>query len=208
MFSLSLTNFIILANVLISVKGFNDPVFFRKYALEPYMVAKRGQQYRILTHAFLHANWMHLFVNMFVLWQFGNIVELSLQQIVGNMYRVYFLLLYFGAILVSALPAVKRHKNNPMYAAIGASGAVSAVLFSYILMYPLEMLYLFAIIPIPAIVLGVLYLWYEQRAAKASRSDGIAHDAHYWGGVFGFLITIAFKPGLLVAFFQQIISVF
>ena len=208
MFGLTVTNFLILANVIISIKGFKDPVFFRKYDLEPYMIVQRNQKFRMISHAFLHGSWMHLFINMFVLWQFGNIVEMSLASMLGEGYRIYYLLLYFGAILVSAFPSVKKHKNDPMYAAIGASGAVAAVLFSYILMYPLELLYLFGILPIPAVVLGVLYLWYEQRMSRQGNQDHVAHDAHYWGGIFGFVITIAFKPELIVRFFDQLFSFF
>lgn len=147
---------------------------------------------------------MHLFVNMFVLWQFGGVVERDFNSLFGNKGFLYFLVLFTGGVAIAALPSLRKHRDNPGYNAVGASGAVSAVLFSFILLHPTDTLLLFLILPLPAVVLGVLYLWYEARMQNAG--DNIAHDAHYWGAIFGFVVTIIFKPSLAIRFVNQIIQ--
>ena len=161
-----------------------------------------SQKYRVITHAFIHAGWMHLFINMFVLWQFGMVVENEFVSLFGSAGYLYYIALYFGAVVVATLPSLKKHRDNPQYRAVGASGAVAAVLFSYILIHPVNMLYLFLMIPIPAVVVGVLYLWYENK--MRNQDDNIAHDAHYYGAIFGFAATVLFKPVLIISFFNQI----
>ena len=145
---------------------------------------------------------------MFVLYQFGGMVESSFGAFFGGKGTLFYLVLYFGGIIASSLPTLKKESNNPYYRSIGASGAVSAVLFSYILMYPTSMLGFMMVIPIPAIVFGGLYLWYEKRMADQGINDGIGHDAHYFGAIFGVAATIAFKPSIVVNFIQQILAVF
>jgi len=203
-----ITFLIIGATALLSIPAFNNRDLFNKYLFDPYLVSHKKQHYRIITHAFLHGSWAHLLVNMFVLWQFGGTVESSFKAFFGDIGTFYFIVLYFGGIIASSLPTLKKEANNPYYRSIGASGAVSAVLFSYILMYPTSMLGFMIVIPIPAIVFGVLYIWYEKRMAEQGINDGIGHDAHYFGALFGVVATIAFKPALIVNFFQQILSVF
>jgi membrane associated rhomboid family serine protease len=202
------TLIIIAATALLSIPAFNNRDLFNKYLFDPYLVTHKKQQYRIITHAFLHGSWAHLLINMFVLWQFGGTVESSFDSFFDGKGTLFYLVLYFGGIIASSLPTLKKEANNPYYRSIGASGAVSAILFSYILMYPTSMLGFMMVIPIPAIVFGGLYLWYEKRMANQGTNDGIGHDAHYFGAIFGVAATIAFKPALVVNFFQQILSVF
>tara|TARA_R110002050_G_scaffold297339_2_gene458659 strand:- start:69876 stop:70496 length:621 start_codon:yes stop_codon:yes gene_type:complete len=204
-----ITLIIIAITGLISVTGFNNRDLFNKYLFDPYLVVHRKQSYRIITHAFLHGGWSHLLVNMFVLWQFGGAVEGTFQNLFGATNgMVFYLLLYVGGIIFSSLPTLKKESNNPYYRSIGASGAVSAVLFSYILMFPTSMLGFMIVIPIPAIIFGVLYIWYEKRMADQGMNDGVGHDAHYFGALYGILITIIFKPSLVLNFIQQIVAVF
>jgi membrane associated rhomboid family serine protease len=205
-----MTTIIIGITILAYLATSNNRELFEKLSFDPYMVAHRGQQYRIFTHAFLHADFGHLAINMFVLYNFGTAVESFFQGLFGDMGAAYYLLLYFGGIVASSLPTLRKEKDNFYYRAIGASGAVAAVLFSFIIMNPTAGLRLL-ILPffdIPAIVLGVLYLWYEKRMADRNVNDNIGHDAHYWGAVFGAVITIIFKPTLALSFVTQILSLF
>lgn len=202
------TLIIVAATSIFSIMAFNNQDLFQKYLFDPYLVAHKKQQYRIITHAFLHGGWAHLIINMFVLWQFGSVIESYFGQLFGDLGTVFFLILYFGGILASSLPTLKKEANNPYYRSIGASGAVSAVLFSYILIFPMEKLYLFGILPMFSIIFGVLYLWYEKRQADMQVKDGIGHDAHYYGAVYGVLVTILFKPSLVMNFINQILSIF
>lgn len=199
-----ITYFIIGLTILTSLRGFKDHDFFRKWEFNPYLVKHSKERYRIFTHAFLHGDWMHLFVNMFVLWQFGTQVESAFRYYFGDIGIVYFLSVYFGGIMVASMPALQRHSDNHLYSAIGASGAVSAILFSYIVMEPVKQLYLFAILPLPSIVFGALYLIYERRLDKRNVNDNIAHDAHFYGAIFGVLITIVFRYEWLFEFFEKI----
>ena len=203
-----ITLIIIAATALLSIPAFKDQNLFNKYLLDPYMVTNKKQYYRVISHAFLHGSWSHLLVNMFVLWQFGGVVESTFTSLFGTLGSFYFVILYFGGIIASSLPTVKKEANNPYYRSIGASGAVSAVLFSYILMFPTSMLGFMIVIPIPAIVFGVLYIWYEKRMAAQGINDGIGHDAHYYGALFGVIATLVFKPAFFMNFVQQILAVF
>lgn len=200
-----ITYIIIAACVLLSYQAFRDISFFKKLEFNPYLVASQKEQYRIITHAFIHGDWTHLFFNMFVLFQFGVGVEDQYEYLFEEKSKFYFLILYFGGIFAASVPALLKHKDNPYYSSIGASGAVAAVLFSFILLNPLSPLSLIILpgLKIPAVVLGIAYLLIENYLDKKGR-DNIAHDAHYWGAIFGFVITIIFDPILFLDFIQQI----
>lgn len=161
----------------------------------------------MLTHAFVHADWSHLLVNMFVLYFFGPAVESFFAYYFGSLATLFFVALYAGSIIVANLWSLKKHQNNYGYNAVGASGAVSAVLFAFIFFSPWEMLYFFGIIPIPGIVFGIGYLFYSYRMTKQSQ-DHVAHDAHFLGAVFGFLFPILLKPELFSLFLQKLIRLF
>lgn len=203
-----ITLIIVAITSILSIAAFNNRDLFNRYLFDPYLVVHKKQHYRIITHAFLHGGWAHLLINMFVLYQFGRAVENSFESIFGGKGFVFYLVLYFGGIVASSLPTLKKEADNPYYTSIGASGAVSAVLFSYILMFPTSMLGFMLVIPIPAIVFGVLYIWYEKTMADKGMNDGIGHDAHYFGALYGIVVTILFKPSLAINFVNQIIHVF
>ncbi|MFT6323466.1 MAG: membrane associated rhomboid family serine protease [Halieaceae bacterium] len=141
---------------------------------------------------------------MFVLWQFGVFVEHTFVLEFGGIGTFYYLILYLGGVFAASLPSIQKHGDNPYYTSIGASGAVAAVLFSYILMFPTHTLGFMIVIKIPAIVFGGLYLWYEKKMANENVNDGIGHDAHYFGALFGVAATLLFKPSFLLNFIQQI----
>lgn len=202
------TLLIIIFTVVLSIAGFNSPNIFHKLLFDPYLVTHKKENYRVISHAFLHGGWMHLLINMYVLWGFGTYVEASFIDQFGGKGILFYLVLYFGGIIASSLPTLQKEGNNPYYRSIGASGAVAAVLFSYILMNPLNTLYFFGIIPIYAVILGGLYLWYEKYQADRDVQDGIGHDAHYYGAIYGFLVTIMFRPDYILEFFGKISNFF
>jgi membrane associated rhomboid family serine protease len=164
-------------------------------------VVHRKQYYRLVSHAFVHVSWTHLIVNMLVLYFFGRNVESYFGYFFGNKAEIYFIILYIGGMLASNIWSLIKHQNDYYYNAVGASGAVSAVLFTFIFLDPWEMLYLFAIIPIPGIVFGVGYLIYSYQMGKR-KSDNVAHDAHFLGAVFGFIFPIILKPDLFSRFIE------
>lgn len=161
------------------------------------MINARKEFHRFVSHGFVHANWTHLAVNMFVLWMFGTSVEM-LYPMITDGYRVLpYLGLYFGGVIFATIPSYKKHIQDPTYRAVGASGAVSAVLFAQILMLPTrEVALIFLPIPMPAWVFGVLYLAYSWYMDKQS-ADNVAHDAHFYGAIYGLLYTAVLEPQLI-----------
>ena len=193
----TITIIIIVVTSLISISAFSDGRVFSALLFEPYVIKVRNEWYRFFTHAFIHSNWPHLLVNMFVLFMFGRNVEPLLGRITGGSGTLPFIALYVGGILFSSLPSYRKYVFDPGYRAVGASGAVSAVLFSQILMLPTTSVYFFLIpFPIPAFVFGGLYLFYSYYMDKRG-GDNIAHDAHFYGAVFGIVFTAALEPQLL-----------
>lgn len=180
---------IILANVLFSYKGFNDLLFFRKYEFHVGSI-RSGEQVRMLSSAFLHVDITHLIFNMLTLWFFAPVV-------INLMGSFSFILIYFGSLIFGNLLTMVFHKDDYGYRAVGASGAVTGVLYSAILLQPDMMLGIFFIIPMPAYIFGILYLLYSIYGMRA-KNDNIGHTAHFGGAVGGYLITLVKEPSLLV----------
>jgi len=178
---------IIVANVLISYKGFNDLSFFRKYEFHIGSI-RSGEQIRMLSSGFIHADMMHLAFNMLTLWFFSPVVLSWL----GNL---SFILIYFGSLIFGSLLTMIFHKNDYSYRAVGASGAVTGVLYSAILLQPDMMLGIFFVIPMPAYLFGILYLLYSIYGMRA-KNDNIGHTAHFGGAIGGYLITLIKVPSL------------
>lgn len=191
--------FILAATVGASLYAMKRPVILDKMMLIPYNVNYFKEYYRVLSHGFIHADGTHLFFNMFVLWEFGRTVETE----VGASFPV----LYFGALLVAAIPALSKHKDNVNYRSLGASGAVSAILMAFIVAHPTHTLLLFFVIPVPAILAGVLFFLYENYMQK-SGGTGIAHDAHIYGAVYGLLFSVVRDPGSISRMFSAISQLF
>jgi len=200
------TLIIIILTVLTSIVAFSNQEVFYRMKFNAYLIHHNRQWGRFFTHAFLHADWMHLLVNMFVLWSFGGVVEDLYGIYFAERGLLYFVLLYIGGILFSTLPAYGKHKNNDFYNAVGASGAVSAVLFASIIMFPQgEIIFIFLPVPIPAYVFGVLYLIYSAYMAKRG-GDNVAHDVHFWGAIFGLVFTVILDPSFALNFFDKILN--
>jgi membrane associated rhomboid family serine protease len=179
---------IIIANVLVSMKGFKDYAFLEKYKFQIGSILS-GEKIRLLTSGFLHVDWVHLGFNMYALYLFGDIVA----RILGI---PSFLIVYFASLLAGGLYSLKYHKNESYYSAVGASGAVSGIIYSSILLYPDMSLYLLFIpIPIPGYIFGVGYLLYSIYGMK-KQIGNVGHSAHLGGAIGGFAITLLLNPSL------------
>lgn len=181
---------IIAVNIIVSLRGFSDSVFFDRYKFSIGGI-KAGQRERTVTSGFLHVDISHLFFNMFTLYFFANVV-------VNGFGPVKFLIIYFISLIGGSLLALFFHKNEPYYSAVGASGAVTGVLYAAILLNPnMQLGIMFIPIPLPAYVLGIAYLLYSIYGMK-SRLGNIGHTAHFGGAIGGYVITLLFRPDLFV----------
>ena len=176
---------IIIANVLVSMKGFDEYSFLNKYKFQVNRILG-GEKIRMLTSGFLHVDWMHLILNMYVLYVFGDIVI----TVLGNN---AFLIIYFGSLLAGSIYSLTYHKDEPYYSAVGASGAVSGIVYSSILLFPDMQLLLFFAIPIPGYVFGVGYLLYSIYGMKRQLGN-VGHAAHLGGAIGGFVLTLVLSP--------------
>lgn len=205
---MKITWIIILLTSAISIPAFSNRAFFDKMKFNAFIIKENKQWYRFISYGLIHADWMHLLINMFVLYSFGEQVEMMFIYIFGLKGTILFLILYVSAIFISAYPSYEKHKNNSWYNAVGASGAVSAILFSSILLLPSSKIYLLFIpFPIPAVIFGILYLIYSAYMAKKA-VDNIGHDAHFWGAIYGLTFPIFLKPSLFLNFINQIENIF
>lgn len=203
-----ITIFIIIITAIISLIALQNENLFFKLKFNPYLIKTNSQWYRAITYGFLHADLTHLGINMFVLYSFGTIVEQLFAIIFPQMHILFFLLLYFGGIAFSTIFDYKKYLNEPNYSAVGASGAVSAIVFSSILLFPTgKISLLFIPIGIPSFIFGILYLVYSAYMDK-KKMDNVGHSAHFWGAVFGFIFPIILKPQLFLMFIDRIKDIF
>ncbi len=201
----NLTFVIIALTAITSFLAFSNNKLIDGFIFNPYKVWKNREYHRFISHGLIHADLTHLLFNMITLYFFGPFIEAKFHELFGPKGGMYFVLLYFLAIIISALPSFIRNKENPYYNSLGASGAVSAILFSFIIFEPLERIYFFGIkqFGIPAAILGIAYLAYSAYMAKRGK-DNIGHDAHFVGALFGLLATVALKPSVYKEFVDQI----
>jgi membrane associated rhomboid family serine protease len=182
---------LIVANVVFSYKGITEPSFLNTYKFQIAAIL-RGERIRMLTSGFLHVDYLHLGFNMYALYLFAS-------PVLGTLGNVPFLILYFGSLLLGNLFTLFYHKKESYYSAVGASGAVSGIVYSAIVLYPEMTLYLFPIpIPIPGYLFGIGYLLYSMYGMK-KQLGSVGHSAHLGGAVGGFFITILLYPQVLVA---------
>ena len=197
----SLTLVIVAVTVLVSWRAFNDHNLLERLILWPPAIERQRQYDRLLTHGFIHADWMHLLFNMITLWSFGSAVERVFSEWITP---VGYVLFYLSAIVVSILPTYITHRNDANYRSLGASGGVSAVLFAFILFDPWSTLIIFPIpVPIPAFLFAILYvgysIWMDRRGG-----DRINHSAHLAGAAYGVLFMAIMEPRVLGIFLQQL----
>jgi len=183
--------------IITSLWAFSNDNIYSQMILHPYSVSRGRRVYTVITSGFIHNDWMHLFFNMLSYYFFA----FQLEAVLGHW---QFGLLYFLSLILSDLPTVYKHKNDEWYHSLGASGAVSAVIFSAILFNPLgKMMILPLPFGIPAVLFGIFYLFYCNYASKHAR-DNINHDAHMFGALSGLLITIALYPHIVNFFINQV----
>lgn len=202
---MSITLIIIIITVVASFYAWNKPHIQEKWIFSPYRVNTRNEYFRFISSGFIHGDQMHLLFNMFTFYFFGSVIEKVYQYYFGGMGTVLFVVLYLMGIVVSDLKTYVKHKNDPHYRALGASGGVSAVVFSSIMFFPLNKICLFAILCLPGFILGILYIIYSFYQGK-QMGGRINHDAHLYGAVFGIIFSIIIDPGVLGRFFDQVMS--
>ena len=199
MFDITLS--IIIITSIITLTGFKNEKVVDELIFWPPAITQKNQYYRFITCGLIHADWMHLLFNMLTLFFFGRIMEVYYQGILG-LQKWYYLALYIGALIVSNIPTFIKHRNDENYRSLGASGAVSAVLFAFILLKPWEQI-IVLVFPVPAIVYGGLFLFYSAYMSRKG-GDHVNHDAHFYGALFGVLFTIAVRPDVVEIFMNEL----
>lgn len=190
-------SFIFALTIATSLWAFYNDNAYSNMVLHPYGVSRGQRVYTVITSGLIHADWMHLFFNMFSFYFFA----FGLETALGHW---QFGLLYTVSMVLADLPSIYKHKNDQWYHSLGASGAISAVIFSFVLFAPLTPMYLMFIpIGIPSVLFGVLYLLYCNYASKHSH-DNVNHDAHFFGALSGLLLTIALQPHVVHFFIMQV----
>jgi membrane associated rhomboid family serine protease len=202
-----ITLVIVILTILFSLIAFKRQELLYRFDLSPYHIVHKKQYYRIFTHASLHADYVHLAINMLVLYSFGSYVEQMFGELEaeGVIFSgpFFFIFLYLVSIGLASLTTISRYRNDEKYSALGASGAVSAVVFTYIFFAPLQKIYFYAVLPIPGILFGILYLIYSSYMGKRNK-DNINHSAHFWGAVVGFVFPILLEPSLFLVFLDKL----
>lgn len=193
----------------ISLYAWSNRELMEKWVFSPYFVHRRGEWYRFLTSGFLHADLVHLAFNLFAFYSFSSAVLAAFSGVFGRAGGVAsFLLLYLGGIIVADIPTYFRHRHDPAYRSLGASGGVSAVVFASILFYPVAQsgggIYIFPIpIAIQPFVFGLLYLAYSYYQGRR-QGDNINHDAHFYGALFGMIVGLVLVPPAGLAFVETV----
>lgn len=202
---MSITVILILITVGISWFSWKNPTLLDNLLMNPVRIERNKEYYRFITSGFVHADFMHLFFNMMTLWFVGETIEQIFMMLFGNMGVILYLALYIIGIVVSDLPSFFKNRKNSNYNSLGASGGVSAILFSAILIAPLMKVCLYFAICMPGFVFGFLFLAYSYYESR--RGQGyINHDAHMYGALFGVVFMGIIYPSAVPNFFSQISS--
>jgi membrane associated rhomboid family serine protease len=200
---MTITYIFIGITVLISWYGFSQTQVINQFIMNPYVINTRNQYYRFIASGFIHKDFGHLLWNMISLYFFGSTVEHVFKIIFGETKgAVYFVVLYFLGIIVSDVPTYFKHRNNPAYNALGASGGVASVIFVSIVLLPLNKICIYFIC-LPGFILGTIYLIYSYYHGRKS-ADNINHDAHLYGALFGLVYCVVLYPPAITNFFSQI----
>jgi membrane associated rhomboid family serine protease len=202
---MSVTLVIIVITVLTSMYAWSNQGIFYKWMLNPYAINRKNEYFRFITSGFIHNDYMHLLFNMFTLYFFGDTIEQTYNSLFGESGTYIYVGFYLIGIVVSSLPTYIKHRNHPHYNSLGASGGVSAVIFSAILFYPVSQLCLYGFLCLPGFIFGALYMVYSYYQSRRG-GDFINHDAHLFGALFGIVFTIIIVPAVVPRFFEQVAS--
>lgn len=195
---------IIIITSVVSFMAFSNIQLFDRLKFNAWYIKHDKEWYRFFSYGLVHADWPHLLINMFVLWSFSSVVIQFFEFDFGNRAYLYFVLLYVGGILFSTLYDFAKFRDNIYYNAVGASGAVSAVVFSSIILYPAgKIAFIFIPIPIPSWIFGILYLVYSAYMGNRAK-DNIGHNAHFWGAVYGIVFTFLINSEYSTRFYEQL----
>lgn len=199
-----ITYIILGITIFISITAMENHTLKNKMMFNAYMIKERKEWYRFFSHGLIHGDWMHLGFNMLSLYMFGKAVEDAYAAMFDVKGILFFILLYVGGLAMSSLYSYERNKGNIYYNALGASGAVSAVIYAFIMLAPTAKLgFMFIPVPIPAYLFGFIYLGIEYYLSKRGNT-GIAHDAHFWGAIYGIVLTIVLRPIVISEFINEI----
>lgn len=204
--TLSLTIIIIVVTVFISFYAWSNGNIYFGMMMNPYEIFKQKQYWRLVTSGFIHSGYVHLGFNMFTFYFFGRVVEQIFKLVVGHsMGSILFILFYVSAIVISDLPTAVKNRHRPGFNSLGASGAVSAVVFSSIIFMPLNDICLYGVLCIPGFILGFVYVIYSYYQGKKS-DDNINHEAHLYGAIYGVVFSVLIYPQSILDFVDQIIT--
>jgi membrane associated rhomboid family serine protease len=201
-----MTLIIVVVTLVVSFYAWSNEKVMYKLIMDAYSVTKYKQYYRLLTSGFIHADYMHLGFNMLALYGFGQMVEYYFVTKYGMLGEILYLLFYVLAIIVADVPSYIKNKNNYRYSSLGASGGTSALVMASVLFSPLSKVSFF-FIPMPAIMMGVLFLGYSY-FMSTKKYDNINHDAHIHGAIFGLVAAIVFFPESMINFYYTLSSLF
>lgn len=205
---ISITLLIIIFTSVISYQGFTRYATIDRLKHNPAREAGSKEWYRMLTSGFVHGDWIHLLVNMYVLYSFGEYIESYILHEYGSTKgRIIFLVMYALNIILANIPTAFRHREHPGFSSIGASGAVSGIVFMFILLQPWATLTLFFIIPVPAVLVGIGYLIYSSWAANHGQGR-LDHSAHFAGAIAGMLMIILLDHQIASDFIRRLIQDF
>jgi membrane associated rhomboid family serine protease len=198
----TITVIIIIITCIISFTAFSSEKIINDLIFWPPMIQEKKQFYRFITSGLIHADIPHLAFNMITLYFFGRLVEEYL--FIPKIGKTGYLLFYIAGIIVSEIPSYIRHRNNYSYRSLGASGAVTAVLFSFILLAPWQTIYVF-FLPVPAIIFAALYVGYSIYMDRKG-GDNVNHSAHLWGAAWGVVFTLFMEPAIINRFIEQLMN--
>ncbi|HEX4479469.1 MAG TPA: rhomboid family intramembrane serine protease [Rudaea sp.] len=196
---MTITIIIIAITCVVSFFAFKDQMLMQRLILWPPAVKRSREYWRLVSYGLVHADGQHLLFNMLTLYFFGQFVEQTFEPAIGE---IGYVLFYIGGLLASILPSYAKNENNPNYRSLGASGAVSAIVFAFILMNPWAQIY-FYFFPMPAIIYAALYIGYSVYMDHSGRGN-VNHSAHLWGAAYGVAFTLVMEPSRFSAFFRAL----
>ncbi|MBX2840164.1 MAG: rhomboid family intramembrane serine protease [Flammeovirgaceae bacterium] len=205
--NISANTILVVIIVLVSLYADKNYELKMKLMFTPSRIKDNNEYYRFITSGFIHSGYMHLFFNMFTMYLFGSTLESVFEFRFGELGKIFYVVFFIVAVIIAGIPSYIKHKDNPGYHALGASGGTSAIVLAYVMFFPLNKLYLILIpIGIPGFIFATIYLLYSYNMSKNGNLDGIGHDAHLFGALFGVIASVAIDPSVPMTFVQKLSS--